>query len=157
VTDAAPSTPAEATARLDQLKSDPGWRDLFLAGNGPQVSEFHSLHELMAKEANTTLIDKAMNGGALDGEMQTSEYVEMRGAAAMFSELGIRSEIIKDVLAGTHKVTKEEYQATERWKADRLRDADWTAKYMSGDREEQRRMTLANIIITGGIRDEKAA
>jgi hypothetical protein len=112
---------------------------------------------LAAKEASTTLIDKAMNGGALDGEMQTSEYVEMRGAAAMFSELGIRSEIIKDVLAGTHKVTKEEYQATERWKADRLRDAAWTAKYMSGDREEQRRMTLANIILTGGIRDEKAA
>jgi hypothetical protein len=157
MTDAAPSTPAEATARLDQLKSDPGWRDLFLAGSGRQVNEFHSLHELAAKEANATLIDKAMNGGALDGEMQTSEYVEMRGAAAMFSELGIRSEIIKDVLAGTHKVTKEEFQAAELWKADRLRDADWKAKYMSGDREEQRRMMLADIIITGGIRGETAA
>jgi hypothetical protein len=156
MTDTAPSTPAEATARLDQLKSDAGWRDLFLSGSGRQVSEFNSLSELANKPDNIAAIDKAMNGKMDDG-IGLSHRAEMVGTAAMLSELGIRSIIIKDVLAGTHKVTKEEYQATEQWKADRLRDDDWKAKYLAGNREEHRRMTLADIILTGGIRDEKAA
>jgi hypothetical protein len=55
------------------------------------------------------------------------------------------------------RVTKAEYRATEIWKADRMADSEWTKKYMAGDREAKRQMSLANIILTGGIREENAA
>jgi hypothetical protein len=152
---APPTTPAAAATRLDQLKADAGWRDSFLRGNGPQVSEFHDLHALIAKGDH---IDAAMAGLRLgDGTFQPTDHMTNIGAAATFRDIGIRDEIIRDVLAGTHKVTKEEYRATEIWKRDRMGDPEFRQKYLAGEPEAYRKMTLANIILTGGIADEKAA
>ena len=151
---AVPSTPAEASARLDVLKADAGWRDQFLAGNGPQVTEFRNLTEMAAKATDT---DRAMAGVLLDGPLQPSSHMVQIGVAQALREIGIKDSIIKDVIAGTHKVTKEEYAATERWKAERMRDQEWVKRYLAGDGEPREKMTLANIILSGGIREEKAA
>jgi hypothetical protein len=154
---APPTTPAEAATRLGQLKADAGWRDKFLAGNGPQVAEFGALTELAAKGADGDNIDMAMAGVLLDGPLQPSGHMMNISVAASLREVGIRDEIIKDVLAGTHKVSKEEYAATERWKAEKMRDHEWVKRYLAGDGEPRQKMTLANIILSGGIREEKAA
>ncbi|MEH2570258.1 hypothetical protein [Bradyrhizobium sp. AZCC 2289] len=152
---APPTTPAEAATRLDQLQADAGWRDKFLSGNGAHVAEFHSLTELVAKGDH---IDAALAGLRLgDGMFQSSDHLTNIGVAESLRDIGIRDEIIRDVLAGTHQVTKAEYRATEIWKADRMADSEWTKKYLAGDREAKRQMTLADIIISGGIREESAA
>jgi hypothetical protein len=148
-----PSTPAEASARLETLKADAGWKDQFLAGNGPQVAEFKSLTELAAKATDT---DKALAGRLQDGPVQSSSHMVQIGVANTLREIGIRDEIIKDVLTGEHKVTRAEYEMTERWKAERMRDKEWVQRYLTNDGDAHEKMTLANIILSGGIREEKA-
>lgn len=76
------------------------------------------------------------------------------GVANHLREIGIRDEIIKDVIAGTHKVTRAEYEATERWKAERMRDQEWVKRYLAGDGEPKEKMMLASIILSGGVREE---
>jgi hypothetical protein len=103
-------------------------------------------------------VDKAMAGELLlDGPVQPSGHMVQIGVAGHLRDIGIRDEIIKDVIAGTHTVTKEEYAATERWKAEHMRDQEWVKRYLAGDGDTNEKMTLANIILSGGIREGKAA
>ena len=102
-------------------------------------------------------IDKAIKGELLDGIFQPAQHTAMIGAASYLNDLGIRPEITRDVLAGTHEVTQAEFDATQQWKEDHLADKEWVEKFMSGDREAKRKMTLANIILTGGVKNAPAA
>ncbi|MCS3895807.1 hypothetical protein M2171_004940 [Bradyrhizobium japonicum USDA 38] len=146
-TPALPSTPAEAATRLDQLKADPKWASSFVSGSPSHLQEFRDLHEIVAKGDH---VDMAMSG--LMPEMPSSSHREMAGTASMLRELGIDDRIIKETLTG-HMVTKPEYEATERWKKDAMSNPDFVKRYIGGDNEARRKMTLANIILTGGIQD----
>jgi hypothetical protein len=149
-TPAAPATPAEAATRLDQLKADPNWTSALLSGAPGQTREFHDLHRLVAKGDS---VDMAMAGVLQPGGLQTSDHMELIGGAAALRALGIQDGIIKDVLSDSHTVTKAEFEATKQWKADQMSNPDWVKLYMGGDNEARRKMTLANIILTGGIRE----
>ncbi|WLA53194.1 hypothetical protein [Bradyrhizobium diazoefficiens] len=144
---ALPSTPAEAATRLDQLKADPKWTSSFLSGSPTQLQEFRDLHGIIAKGDH---VDMAMSG--LMPEQPSSGHREMAGTAAMLRELGIDDRIIKETLIG-HMVTKPEYEATERWKKDAMSNPEFVKLYTGGDNEARRKMTLANIILTGGIKE----
>lgn len=150
---APPSTPAEAATRLDQLRADPKWTSALLSGGPVQTREFHDLHQLVSKGDD---VDLAMAGVTQPGIIQSGEHMQMMGAAAMLREFGVRDEITKDVLAGTHTVTKAEHEATKQWKADHMSNPEWVKLYMGGDNEARRKMTLANIILTGGIKENAA-
>ncbi|HEV2156355.1 MAG TPA: hypothetical protein VGR99_18480 [Bradyrhizobium sp.] len=145
-----PATPSEAATRLDQLKSDPKWTASFLSGGQPQLQEFRDLHEIVAKGDH---VDIAMSG--LMPDMPSSGHREMAGTAAMLRERGIDDRIIKETLTG-HMVTKAEYEATERWKKDAMSNPEFVTRYLKGGTEEARKMTLANIILTGGIKEATA-
>jgi hypothetical protein len=147
---AAPSTPAEAATRLDQLKADPAWTNALMSGGPAQTRQFHELHELVAKGDN---VDMAMAGVMPDGIIQDSGQVEMAGAASMMRELGIRDEVIKEFLVG-HTTTKAWYDETARYKADKMSNPEWVKKLMSGDIEARRELFLANSILTGGIKEQ---
>jgi hypothetical protein len=103
--------------------------------------------------AEGTQIDKAMAGELLNDFIQPSGHTVDIGVVSHLRDIGIRDEIIRDVVAGTHKVTKEEYAATERWKAEHMRDQEWVKRYLAGDGEPREKMTLANIILSGGVRE----
>lgn len=98
-------------------------------------------------------IDKAMAGEFLDGVIQPSGHLVQIGVASHLREIGIREEIIKDVVGGTHAVSKEEYAATERWKAERMRDPEWVKRYLAGEGEPKEKMMLADIILSGGVKE----
>ena len=102
-------------------------------------------------------IDMAIKGELLEGSVQPSHHIAMIGAASYLNDLGIRPEIARDVLAGTHKVSQAEYDATKQWKADHLADKEFTDRYMTGDREARRKLLLADIILTGGVSDAPSA
>jgi hypothetical protein len=147
---AAPSTPAEASTRLDQLKSDPAWRDGFLSGSGPQAREYQDLTALAAKGDK---VDLAMAGVLADGPWQESGHLEMIAATKMFRELGISDATIKQTLTD-YQVTQREHDAVAKWKADRMRDSEWVKKWLSGEGEHARDMMLANIALTSTIKKE---
>lgn len=151
---APPSTPSEAATRLAEAKNNPEWRDGLLAGNPKHLNEFKTLHELIDRGDN---YDLAMAGEYAPGEVQSSDHVQNIGVASLFREVGIRDEIIRDVLAGTHTVTKEEYAKVKQFKADKMTDPEWTKRLNAGDIEAKRQFHLMHIVLTGDIRDEKAA
>lgn len=150
---AAPTTPAEAATRLGQLRADPKWTSALLGGAPGQTKEFHDLHRLVAKGDS---VDMAMAGVLQPGGLQTSDHMEQIGGAAALREVGIADGIIKDVLTDSHTVTKAEFEATKQWKSDQMSNPDFVKLYMGGDNEARRKMTLANIILTGGIRENAA-
>lgn len=149
-TPAPPTTPGEAAARLDQLKSDPTWRDGFLSGSGPQGREYQELSALAAKADK---VDLAMAGVMVDSPFQDSSHIQMVGATKMFRELGIRDEVIKETLSN-HEVSQQEHDVVAKWKADRMRDSDWVKKWLSGEGEQARDMMLANIVLSSTIKKD---
>jgi hypothetical protein len=142
-----PSTPAEATARLDQLKSDPAWRDGFLSG-GPQGREYQELSALAAKGDKA---DAAMAGVMANTPFQDSSHIEMIHATTMFRELGILDATIRQTLTD-HEVTQQEHDVVAQWKADRMRNSEYVKKWLAGEGEQAREMMLANIVLTSSIK-----
>lgn len=150
---APPTTPAEAATRLDTLRADSKWTEALLSGAPAQTREFHDLHRLVAKGDD---VDIAIAGALQPGGIQTSEHLEMMSGAEALRSLGVRDEIIKDVLTDNHTVTKAEYEATKQWKSDSMSNPEFVKLYLGGDNEARRKMTLANIILTGGIKENAA-
>ena len=147
-----PSTPAEATTRLDQLKADPKWTTALLSGGPTQTKEFHDLHKLVAQGDN---IDAAMSGVLPDGIIQDGATVEMASMAGHLRELGVRDEVVREYLTG-HSTTQKWFDEVKKIKADRMSDTVWVKRLMSGDVEARRQLTLANIVLTGGIKEASA-
>jgi hypothetical protein len=79
--------------------------------------------------------------------------MQLMGGAEALRSLGVRDEIIKDVLTDNQTVTKAEYEATKQWKSDSMSNPEFVKLYLGGDNEARRKMTLANIILTGGLRE----
>lgn len=102
-------------------------------------------------------LEKAIAGELQPGPVQPSHHMMQIGVAGALQDLGIQPEIVRAVLDGSHKVSASEYARTQNWKADKMADQEWVARYMNGGREEKRLMTLADIIISGGIHDDKVA
>lgn len=151
----APANAAEASTRLNELKSDVAWRDRYLAGGLTEARQINELHEAINKGDNPD-VDKAMAGILDDGPIQRSEHMQMIGAAQWMREKGIRDEVIREALTGKG-VTQQERDAVERLKADRLRDHAWTKEFLAGNGEHVRDMTLMNIVLTASIRKSEAA
>jgi hypothetical protein len=149
-----PTNPTEAIARLDALKADAGWRDKFLSGNSPQVKEFRDLQAVAAKAADSK-VDAAMAGILEDTPFQSSGHLAMVAATSMFREIGISDAVIRQTLTD-REVTQAEHDVVAKWKADRMRDHDWTKKYLAGDGDQVRDMLLANIVLSSNIKQSAA-
>ena len=145
----APSTPAEAATRLDQLRADPKWTTALLEGGPVQKREWHELHEIISSGDN---IDAAMAGVMQPGIIQDSEHLENISFAAHLRELGIRPEVIREALTGPTE-TKPWRDEVARFKADKMSDAAWVRRLMSGDVEARRQLTLCNLVLTGEIKE----
>jgi hypothetical protein len=148
-TPALPTNAAEAVTRLAQLSANENWANAVLSGNGPQVAEFKDLQKLIAAGDN---VDKALAGVMEDGPFQQSGHTLNIGVAATLRDKGIRDEVIREVLS-ERPVTQQEREMAVRWKADHMGDSEWVKKYMSGEREQVREMTLANIILSSPIKE----
>jgi hypothetical protein len=149
---APPVNAAEASARLDVLAADKAWGKRLAAGDAVATKEFNSLTTMVADDGDKVAV--AMSGQLPPGA--NGEIRELAGTASMLREVGIKDEIIKDVLAGTHTVTKAEYDATVRWKADHMSDPVWVKSYLGGSAEARRQAVLADIILSSNIKSEAA-
>ncbi|KRR22635.1 hypothetical protein CQ14_30985 [Bradyrhizobium lablabi] len=150
-----PTNAADAATRLNELKSDAGWRDRYLGGGITEQREITALQEIINKGDNPD-VDKAMAGLLDDAPVQRSGHMQMIGVAQMLREAGVRDEVIRETLTGK-AVTQAEYDAVARLKAERLRDHAWTKEFLAGNGEHKRAMTLMNIVLSSPIKKEVAA
>jgi hypothetical protein len=128
----------------------PAWREKLEAGDGATWKEFD---ELAKAAAEADPVKAVMSGNLPD--VAPSEHRLMEHTASTLREIGIRDEIIKDVIAGTHEVTKQEWDLTVQWKQDHMEDLEWVKSLLSGNAKARRELALATIILNGGIKGEE--
>ncbi len=150
---AAPTNATEAAARLDTLKADSGWGEKFLSGDVATVKEFHDLHAMIDAGDN---VEMALAGITPGGDIPDSGAKLMANTATMLREIGLSDGVVRQALAG-EGVPQAEFDAVTIWKGQRMRDPEFTAKYLAGDPEAGRLMTTANVVIANGVKLAEAA
>jgi hypothetical protein len=152
-----PPTPQEAAARIEELKANPEWRDRFLAGNGPQVTEFQNLTTIAHSDRQANQIEMAVAGQLYNGLAgQPAGHMEDVATAAMLRDAGLGDDEIRQAVRGD-PVTQAEYDTARREKDALMRDRDFAAKYLAKNGPEFAKMSRLNLILCSPIRQEKAA
>jgi hypothetical protein len=152
-----PATSSEAVARLAEIKADPKWRDQYLAGSAIHAKEMRDLQAVIDADKGRAdpQTEMAIAGVLFDG-IQPSGHLAKVGTATMLREAGINDTgVIRQVLAG-ESVTQQERDVAATTKARLMKDEDFTAKYLAGDSEAKRTMTLLNIIVSSSIKSAAA-
>jgi hypothetical protein len=151
---APPATAAEASVRLEALKADKEWGAKLIAGDPAANREFSEL-QLKADSADPAdMAAVAMSGNI--GEMPDSRVKLMAETAGMLREIGIREEIIEQTLRG-HEVSPIEMKQAEAWRERAMRDPVFVKAWLSGDPEARQKMTLSQIIVSGGVKDVRGS
>jgi hypothetical protein len=150
---APPANAQEARTRLNAFVADNGKGALLLAGDVETNREFSKLTAMAAGEDAST-VAAAMSGSI--GDMPDSSVKLMANTADMLREVGIREEIIEQTLRG-HMVSPAEYKLVEAWKARQMKDPVFVKAYLSGDPEAGQKVTLMNIILSGGVKDQSGS
>lgn len=143
----APATPAEATARIAELRNDTAYGEKLFSGDVETTKEFHALHELAAKG---DAIDHAM-AGIMSGDIPSTEEKQMAGTAEFLRSVGMKDPVVRELLEGKG-VTAEEMRAVQSWKQQHMKDADFVKRFLANDSEAVRLMTTANAVIANGIK-----
>jgi hypothetical protein len=151
---APPANSAEARTRLDALIADKERGAKLLAGDAATNREYRELRTLADNPDPADVVAAAMSGQI--GDVPDSSVKMMAETAGMLREIGIREEIIEQVLRG-HEVSADEYKLVEAWKARQMKDPVFVKAYLSGDPEARQKMTLAAIVLSGDVKGERRA
>jgi hypothetical protein len=138
-------------AQLDRMYADPEKRQKLEAGDGVTRREFDQLAQAAAK---IDPVDSVMSGFLPD--VPTSEMRLMSEAASWLRDIGIREEVVRETLSN-QSTTQEIHDAAVNWKKQHMSDAEFVKKYLNGDLEARRLMTLCAIVLTQPITKGKAA
>jgi hypothetical protein len=141
----------EATARLATLTADDAWRDRFLESGAAEVKEFHELNKIIVKGDP---VEAAMAGILDNPDIPSSQSKVLAGTVDMLRAVGIADPIVRDFIEG-QGVTAAEMKLVEGWKQRQMADSSFVERYLSGDAEARRLMTIANSVIATGIKKEK--
>jgi hypothetical protein len=147
-----PGTPVEASARLAFLTKDPAWREKVLAGDAATRQEMDSLTKMVAEGDPT---DGILAGVVPETmvEFQTpgvASYLEMAAAVPMLRNAGLRDEVIREILTDK-KVGRREHEMTRLLQAEKMGDAEWRQRLLSGDFVARRELTLMSTILSATI------
>jgi hypothetical protein len=150
---AAPTNSAEASAVLAARVADTAWSDKLLLRDADTTREFNELTAMVADGGSD--VDVALSGGALP-DLPDSGLRMMSNTAAMLHEIGIEPGPIRQLLEG-YEISKAEHDAVTALKGQLMRSAEFTKRYLEGEPEAVKRMTLCNIVLSSTIKTEKAA
>jgi hypothetical protein len=140
----------QAVDPLHQKYADPAWRTRLELGSPEARAEFD---RLVVARASADPVQAAMTG--MLPERATSELRLMESTASFLRDIGVRDEVVKQTLSAD-KVSRAEYETVKNWRADALKNDEWTKKLLAGDREAQRQLVLANIVLTAEISEDAA-
>ena len=133
--------------------ADKEWGAKVFAGDPTANKELHNLTAMVATGAGADTIAVAMTGSPV--YMPTTDMAMMAHTTAMFRELGIRDEVIREFFQGDG-ISPEWYEATVNWKKEHMGDLEWQKKFLSGDVKAAQQMMLANSIIVNGVKKSAA-
>jgi hypothetical protein len=119
--------------------------DRLVSGDPKERAHFE---EALKAKAEADPVEVGMSGDL--PEVPSSELRQMAVGAGWLRDIGVSEGAIKEMLSG-RQAPHEEYEAVKRWKADALRNSEWTKRLLSGDQEAQRQLVLANIVLTNGV------
>lgn len=147
---APPTNAAEATARFNELSRDAGWRDRYLAGNGPEAKEYRELRTMMDNRSSVDRVELAM-AGIPDAEIQSSGHRVMIGTAEYLSHHGFPPAAIRETLSGNN-ASQEQYDTAVNLKAQAMRSPEFQGRYLANEPEARRQMLAWNTIISSGVK-----
>jgi hypothetical protein len=145
-------SPADADAKLTELQSSKAWCDAFLKNSGAEVKTFKALVE---KRGPDFRLDQIAAGNTVplpDIDVHTGDQLTLHNqvrAADSLRAQGVEPAVIKQLLKG-EPVSQAEFDAAAKAKADLLGNKEFVTKWLSGDREAVRQMTLLSIILVSG-------
>lgn len=148
---------AGAGQQADKLVADPAFRDRFLRGDLKARQEMQDA--LATKLGAGDHLDQVIAGTAKVPALETvsgdtlTTYKQLQAASWMKQD-GLPADAIRQIFEGKG-VSAAEHAAAVELRATKLGNKDWTAKLLTGDREAVREMELLNIIIVGGVAEEK--
>jgi hypothetical protein len=148
---APPTNAIEAHDRLGVLSADARWADNLMKGDTATVREFH---ELSAMAANGDKIQTAMAGvvpAYVLGGIPDSEQVMLTETANHLRDLGLSDGAVEQALR-REPLPKNEIDLATAWKMRAMRSEDFVKKFLSGDPEARKQMSLANIVESSQIR-----
>ncbi len=124
----------------------------FFRGDIGANREVRDLGDIGGQRMTMVPIAAAMSGNI--GEMPDSSVKLMSETAGMLREYwDSRRRSSSRTLKG-HEVSAEEYKLVEAWKARQMKDPVFVQAYLSGGAEAGQKMTLAAIILSGGIKGQ---
>jgi hypothetical protein len=148
---APPANAAEATARLETLKNSADYTTKLLAGDPYAAKEFGDLHVMI--DAGDK-VESALAGTLPD--VPDSGHRLMAEAATWLRGLGVSDDVVRQTLAN-HEVTQLEFNAVEAWKNQHMKSSEFSARYLAGEPDEVKLMTLANVVLSSNIKKAEAA
>lgn len=143
-------TPAQATARLSELQGDPDWVKAYLAGSGPKRAEFTKLTELASR---VDKIDRQIAGTDHgSSEWLDREYRDGVQTAQLLRDGGVHEPDIARQVISNEAVAQAEHDAAKVARDRLMKNPEFVRKYLSGEGEAVRQMTLLNVVITREIK-----
>jgi hypothetical protein len=149
---APPANAQEASARLATLTNDRAWGDKLLAGDPATTKEFNSFTAMVADGGDH--VERAMAGTLPD--VPDSGHRLMAEAATWLRGLGVSDDVVRQTLAN-HEVTQLEFNAVEAWKNQHMKSSEFSARYLAGEPDDVKLMTLANVVLSSNIKKAEAA
>jgi hypothetical protein len=138
------------------MTTDAAFKTRLFSNDPAALREWNEAHAV--KSAGTDPYDKLLDPHARDslvksGDMFSGENLRQIEAVEHFRGVGLNDDQIRQALAG-EPVTRAEFAVVKLMRDQRMSDPIWTAKYLKGDLAAVREMTLANIVLSGGIEGE---
>lgn len=145
---------AEARLKLEALKTDPEWGRKYLAGDVATRKTFDELTDAIAAGGGDA--DLALLGHYPDGHIDSGNGATLRDMIAAVPELreaGVPDDVIKQVLED-RPVSRAERAMTEQLLRERMGNAEWRQKLMTGDFAVKRENLLMSVILASRIEGE---
>jgi hypothetical protein len=146
---------AEARVKLEALKADPEWGKRYLAGDVATRKTFDELTEAIAAGGGGDA-DLALIGHHPDGHIDSGNGATLRDMISAVPELreaGVPDDVIKQVLED-RPVSRTERAMTEQLLRERMGNAEWRQKLMSGDFAVKRENLLMSVILASRVDGE---
>jgi hypothetical protein len=130
-------TPAQASARLSELKANPEWRDAHIRGDQKARSEFEALHKRMA---------------ATEQEARASAMMD-QGLSGVSEFAPVEPGVLEQIKSGQAVSPEERRMALDARKRF-MSDEALVKKYLNGDHEARRQMILISTIIAAPVKQK---
>jgi hypothetical protein len=152
-----PTTPAEAQARLSTLVGTKEWAEKWVSGSAAHADEYNKLQEMALSGTNPGKVDLEDPRAAVDQIFLDRQRRDNVNTAEYLRGVGIDDPAIISQVLTNEPVSQHEFDAAKSMRSRLERDHDFQKKYLSGDGEAVRQMTLLNVILTRPVKREAAA